>query len=391
MRDLIKKILKEEVGVPSGIADSAKVLYTDLMSRLKRKSITGNSNFNLVFKNKDEKYSFADFKDFENIKIEFEFVGYDEADNPSRSGILIMGLGHQGEAQLNNLFDLVNVVNKTITLSITLAIPTSIPEITNKDIIKLLIDNQEMIISSLAHELKHAYDAYKKPTEKLKNRASYSAYSSVRTGIHEVDEFIYFLYFITTIENLVRPSEIYSLMQQGNITREDFLNFISSNRTYQTLKKINDFSVNGMISALKEKPEAMDNFISKNSTYDVPVDIDKKIEIFFNVLYFELSKNILMRALRILQNNFFESLFGVSEEKQKFLDAYETEILRFKNNPLKYFEFQEKKFKFVSEKMMKRLSKLYSLAKPNPIKLVNKDPMTFEMRMLESKPRNIKS
>jgi len=391
MRDLIKKILKEEVGVPSGIADSAKVLYTDLISRLKRKTITGNSNFDLVFKNKDGKYSFSDFKDFENIKIEFEFVEYDEAGNPSHSGILIMGLGHQGEAQLNDLFDLVNVVNKTITLSITLAIPTSIPEITNKDIIKLLIDNQEMIISSLAHELKHAYDGYKKPTEKLKNRASYSTYSSVRTGIHEVDEFIYFLYFITTIENLVRPSEIYSLMQQGNITREDFLNFISSNRTYQTLKKINDFSVNGMISALKEKPEAMDNFISKNSTYDVPVDIDKKIEIFFNVLYFELSKNILMRALRILKNNFFETLFGVSEEKQKFLDAYETEILRFKNNPLKYFEFQEKKFKFVSEKMMKRLSKLYSLAKPNPIKMVNKDPMTFEMRMLESKPRNIKS
>ncbi len=391
MRDLIKKILKEEVGVPSGIADSAKVLYTDLISRLKRKTITGNSNFDLVFKNKDGKYSFSDFKDFENIKIEFEFVEYDEAENPSRSGILIMGLGHQGEAQLNDLFDLVNVVNKTITLSITLAIPTSIPEITNKDVIKLLIDNKEMIMSSLAHELKHAYDAYKKPTEKLKNRASYSAYSSVRTGIHEVDEFIYFLYFITTIENLVRPSEIYSLMQQGNITREDFLNFISSNRTYQTLKKINDFSVNGMISALKEKPEDIDNFISKNSTYDVPVDIDKKIEIFFNVLYFELSKNILMRALRILKNNFFETLFGVSEEKQKFLDAYETEILRFKNNPLKYFEFQEKKFKFVSEKMMKRLSKLYSLAKPNPIKLVNKDPMTFEMRMLESRPRNIKS
>ena len=391
MRDLIKKILKEEVGVPSGIADSAKVLYTDLISRLKRKTITGNSNFDLVFKNKDGKYSFSDFKDFENIKIEFEFVEYDEAENPSRSGILIMGLGHQGEAQLNDLFDLVNVVNKTITLSITLVIPTSIPEITNKDVIKLLIDNKEMIMSSLAHELKHAYDAYKKPTEKLKDRASYSAYSSVRTGIHEVDEFIYFLYFITTIENLVRPSEIYSLMQQGNITREDFLNFISSNRTYQTLKKINDFSVNGMISALKEKPEDIDNFISKNSTYDVPVDIDKKIEIFFNVLYFELSKNILMRALRILKNNFFETLFGVSEEKQKFLDAYETEILRFKNNPLKYFEFQEKKFKFVSEKMMKRLSKLYSLAKPNPIKLVNKDPMTFEMRMLESRPRNIKS
>jgi hypothetical protein len=30
MRDLIKRILKEEVGVPSGIADSAKRLYLDL-------------------------------------------------------------------------------------------------------------------------------------------------------------------------------------------------------------------------------------------------------------------------------------------------------------------------------------------------------------------------
>ena len=180
-------------------------------------------------------------------------------------------------------------------------------------------------------------------------------------------------------------------MQEGNITREDFLEFISSNTTYQTLKKINNFSVNNMISSLKEKPEELDTFISRNSNYEAPEDIDEKIELFLFVLYIELSKNILSRALNILRNNFFEALFGISEEKQKFMDAYESEILRFKNNPLKYFEFQEKKFKFVSEKMMRRLSKLYSLAKPNPIKLVNKDPITFEMRMLESKPRNIKS
>ena len=79
----------------------------------------------------------------------------------------------------------------------------------------------------------------------------------------------YFLYFITTIENLVRPSEIYSQMKEGNISREDFLEFISSNTTYQTLKKINNFSVNDMISTLKEKPEVIDIFISKNTNYDI--------------------------------------------------------------------------------------------------------------------------
>ena len=45
----------------------------------------------------------------------------------------------------------------------------------------------------------------------------------------------------------------------------------------------------------------------------------------------------------------------------KFLNSFESEILKFKNNPLRYFEFQEKKFKFVSSKMMKKLSKLYAM------------------------------
>ena len=56
MRDLIKKILREEVGVPSGIADSAQKLYNDIISRLKRKAITGNSNFILTFKNTNIDY-----------------------------------------------------------------------------------------------------------------------------------------------------------------------------------------------------------------------------------------------------------------------------------------------------------------------------------------------
>jgi hypothetical protein len=391
MRDLIKKILREEVGVPSGIADSGKRLYLDLITRLKRKTITGNSDFSLLFKNKDGKYSFSDFQDFKNIKVGFEFSGYDENENKSHSGILVMGLGHNGESQLDDGFKLNNVNGDTVSLSISIAIPISMSEITNTDIIKTLTDNDKMIISSLTHELKHAYDGYKKPTETLKTRASYSVYSNARFGIEEINEFVYHLYFITAIENLVRPSEIYSLMQQGDVSQKDFSNFISSNKTYSTLKKINEFSLDKMIESLKQKPKEVDNFLSQYQDYEMPDSMDEKINDILKIVYFELQQKTLQRAHSMLTNNFFEALFGVSEEKQKFLDAYEKEILRFKNNPLKYFEFQEKKFKFVSEKMMKRLSKLYSLAKPNPIKLVNKDPMTFETRMLESKPRNIKS
>lgn len=389
MRDLIKKILREEVGVPRGIVDSAQRLYNDIISRLKRKTITGNSNFILTFKNVNGKYSFSDFQDFESIKVEFEFKEYSETD--MHKGILILGMGHNGQSRLDDGFELINLDTDNINLSIDLAIPETINEIDNKIIIKTLEDNKQMIVSSLSHELKHAYDGFKKPSEGLKQRSQYNVYSGTRFGIEEIDEFVYFLYFITVIENLVRPSEIYSLMQQGEISQKDFLNFISSNRTYSTLKKINEFSIDKLIESLKQKPEQVDNLLSNVEDYEMPDSIDEKINDLLKVIYLELQKKTLQRAHSMLTNNFFEALFGLSDEKMKFLNSFESEILKFKNNPLKYFEFQEKKFKFVSEKMMKRLSKLYSLAKPNPIKLVNKDPMTFEMRMLESKPRNIKS
>ena len=389
MRDLIKKILREEVGVPRGIVDSAQRLYNDIISRLKRKTITGNSNFILTFKNVNGKYSFSDFQDFESIKVEFEFKEYSETD--MHKGMLILGMGHNGQSRLDDGFELINLDTDNINLSIDLAIPETINEIDNKIIIKTLEDNKQMIVSSLSHELKHAYDGFKKPSEGLKQRSQYNVYSGTRFGIEEIDEFVYFLYFITVIENLVRPSEIYSLMQQGEISQKDFLNFISSNRTYSTLKKINEFSVDKLIESLKQKPEEVDNLLSNVEDYEMPDSIDEKINDLLKVIYLELQKKTLQRAHSMLTNNFFEALFGLSDEKMKFLNSFESEILKFKNNPLKYFEFQEKKFKFVSEKMMKRLSKLYSLAKPNPIKLVNKDPMTFEMRMLESKPRNIKS
>lgn len=389
MRDLIKKILREEVGVPRGIVDSAQRLYNDIISRLKRKTITGNSNFILTFKNVNGKYSFSDFQDFESIKVEFEFKEYSETD--MHKGILILGMGHNSQSRLDDGFELINLDTDNINLSIDLAIPETINEIDNKIIIKTLEDNKQMIVSSLSHELKHAYDGFKKPSEGLKQRSQYNVYSGTRFGIEEIDEFVYFLYFITLIENLVRPSEIYSLMQQGEISQKDFLNFISSNRTYSTLKKINEFSIDKLIESLKQKPEQVDNLLSNVEDYEMPNSIDEKINDLLKVIYLELQKKTLQRAHSMLTNNFFEALFGLPDEKMKFLNSFESEILKFKNNPLKYFEFQEKKFKFVSEKMMKRLSKLYSLAKPNPIKLVNKDPMTFEMRMLESKPRNIKS
>lgn len=388
MRDLIIKIIQEEVGVPRGITDSAQKLYNDIISRLKKKVITDDASLILNFKNIDEKYSFSDFNRFKNIKLEFELDEYSE--NEEHKGILIIGLGHNSQSVLDDGFKLINIDDDTINLSINLGIPSSTTELNSRNIIKTLEDNKQLIISSLSHELKHAYDAFKKPVESLKQRSEYSTYSNTRFGIKEIDEFVFFLYFVTAVENLVRSSEIYSLMQQGEISQKDFLSFILGNKTYSTLKRINEFSFTELVESLKQKPEEVRQFLTLVEDYEMPSSLDKKIDDLLKVVFLQLQKNIINRAQSTLSNNFFETIFGLSDEKIKFLTAYQKEILKFQNNPLKYYEFQEKKFKFVSEKMMKQISKLYSLAKPNPIKLVNKDPMTFEMKMLESKPRNKK-
>ena len=69
--------------------------------------------------------------------------------------------------------------------------------------------NKAGSVSSLAHELKHAYDNFKKPTEKVVDRSNYSGFQRSRSGVRPMDQFMFKLYFINQIENLVRPTESY--------------------------------------------------------------------------------------------------------------------------------------------------------------------------------------
>ncbi len=69
-------------------------------------------------------------------------------------GILILGMGHNGQSRLDDGFELINLDTDNINLSIDLAIPETINEIDNKIIIKTLEDNKQMIVSS---SFRHQY------------------------------------------------------------------------------------------------------------------------------------------------------------------------------------------------------------------------------------------
>jgi hypothetical protein len=58
----------------------------------------------------------------------------------------------------------------------------------------------------------------------------------------------------------------------------------------------------------------------------------------------------------------FEVIFCFSDKRNDVIfNDYIKEISKFNENPNDFFEYEEKKFKFVSSKMMKKLSKLYAM------------------------------
>ena len=60
------------------------------------------------------------------------------------------------------------------------------------------------------------------------------------------------MYYIHTIENLVRPTEVAYSMKRKNITKSQFKKFLENNRVYKELLKIKNFSFDDFISQLKE-------------------------------------------------------------------------------------------------------------------------------------------
>ena len=257
MKSIVKKVIKEAVGVPSNIEVASQNLYNDIAKKLKGKTIDSNDVLKFKFQNKNDRYSFADFKP-NFITIEFNLGTYhgDAIDNSTGKkveGGLVHSMGFSKQSKLNDVFDLVSVDEDGVELNIDYAQPEEDDEWSGDKILYTMENNPEGTVSSLAHELKHAYDNYKKPVEKLVDRSNYSGFQRVRSGVIPMDRFMFNMYFVNQIENLVRPTESYvEMVTNGVVTKEQFLKFLLNSKTYKTLVRIRDYSFDDLKNELKE-------------------------------------------------------------------------------------------------------------------------------------------
>jgi len=395
---MMRQRIKEAVGVPANIEIAAQNLYNDIAKKLKNKEIGPEDVVKFKFINKDDRYSFADFKP-KFITVEFGLGTYsgDAIDNNTGKKIdggLVHSMGFSRESKLNDVFDLVSVDEDGVELSIDYAQPKSDEEWSGDKILKTMEDNKTNTISSLGHELKHAYDNYKKPVEKVVDRSNYAGFQRVRSGVRPMDQFMFNMYFVNQIENLVRPTESYvEMVSDGVVTKEQFLKFLLNSKTYQTLIKIRDNSFDKLVEDLKGYETEIDDYLNNNvDDYNSSsMNIDEKINYFLKIFAFKTAQSVHQVRKHLLSPsiNFFQMLFGGSDdnlEADKFLDSTLGDLTKMMDNPNKFYYTSIENMKKIAIKMMKKLSKLYSLInKDKTITVETRDPMSFEMDQLYRK------
>jgi hypothetical protein len=244
--------------------------------------------------------------------------------------------------------------------------------------------NSKKLTSTIAHELKHLYDNFKQEYQSVKSMVDYSVLN--KTSRNQVgglcapimDKF-FLMYFLSNIETLVRPTEVYSHMMTNNITKEGFLEELISTDIYEFILKGVNYNTEVLISQLRKDFNCVNDVLKANNFPFMNYDKEEKIQSYMGVIpdiilstsaksfvgyIMSFDKGSLMGAFDELAK-----LFGlnVPEDpkdmalKQKRMDEYLQKIKTRAENPEKFYDFLEKTINFNANKALKKISKVYSL------------------------------
>ena len=355
MRELIRQVLREALGVPSGSIESGEILYDLILKKLKVLPIDldEDSTFNMR-----TNFSISDYK----IKKVILNITFHKDNAIPDVHYYSMGFKSVSRYDPTRRPRLINIIQpNTIDVMINFAGPE---DTQRKDLINYFKSDKTDIVSSLSHELGHAYNIYKKKFTSIGPQAEYNAYQKNSFPFYEIRQFMFNLYYIHSVENIVRPIEVASLMRSTDVKRENFYEFITNNKTYTKLKDIGNFSVDKMIESLKLESDKIRQFLDRIGveTDDLETD-DELVNELLRIVYVNIANNKVDIAKQMMTTNAFEDLMGFIGGKEEFFHKLASGFVKYQERPIDFFRREERNFKTISEKMIKKISKLYDIAK----------------------------
>lgn len=385
--NLTKSLVSEAVGVPEYALESGEVLY-DLVSN-ELKSIT----------EKEENYSF-DLKNielnvgndtFDHLTIDVEVRQIEGYDGPVV--IPSMGVGNRFKFDEGIMMQ-VNEKNRSVELQITFITPD---EWDAEELYTSFVKEKVRNVSVMAHELMHRYTRHKKPYELMGGTSDYQAYSSagLNFGIPVIGEFMRYSYFIQLAENLVRPVEMASRMKQQGITKDQFYDFFNSDEVIVELKEIKDFSFEHLYNSLYDQMDNVDGLLEHAGEDPDSMTDEQKIEMVLELVYI----NLVSAKIEKFDIFFYDAqeklyqMFGPmakllgkgkepSAEKENVRNNYIKFVMKYQNRELDFFKDECERFNYVSTKLIKRLSKIYSLLSEEKKSIIDWD---LHQKLMEKK------
>lgn len=356
------KVINEVLGIPSGLVVSAKEIYNKFISQISDddtfdtlngeefivsgRFLIGDYLFNkaliTISLNEGSKVSLNSFSNREYIRVGGDLTKTRKSDIRVTEGFGFI-------------------------LNIDMTAPR---DVTGREIREYIKRNsQKLVVASFAHELKHRYDGYKMSVGKLTDRADYVANSKlISFGVGPLNEFFYYLYFIDFIENLVRTSQVATEMDVMGISKRDFLKFMMSNETVLELKKINNFTYEGLKQELMSFADGIRQLAKDTNLLGYEGTDEQVIE---NLLEYAFKRSKLFKMNVLAQHISDPKELEEFKKTKQFPDKLRNEVIKdymsqidrkYKGDYNNFFKSSEQEFKVVSNKVLRKIYKLYALA-----------------------------
>jgi len=394
------KFINEALGVPDSILTAAEEVFDIVLNDVKsidEKEDTYEFNGKLDFELGDKKKIVIDGYEL-TVNVE-ELDGYD-------GNVLIMSMGMGQSFNFDR-----EVMMKRIEPSTTAEIEITFGVSKNwepHELYDMIIKEKVKHLSAIAHELKHKYDKQAKELDLVGRDAEYTATQRMSTfGIPVIDhKFFRYMYYISIAENLVRTTEVASELKSKNITKSQFKEFLENNNVYKEFIEIKNFTFNSLIEGMKEQMNRVDALLEHIGADPKNMSENEKIDEVLNLVYVNLvnlrmgifndmisdKADDIRNFLKLMSKNVPSFLEDDNKEKMENLrNKFLNYLIKFQNNPTEFFEDECEKFNYISTKMLKKISKLYAMAKDDE-QPVSESIINWELhqKLMEKKYGKIK-
>ena len=366
------KFINEALGVPDSILTAAEEMFDIVVNDVKS------------IDEKEDTYAFSGDLDFElGDKKKIVIDGYELTVNVEEldgydGNVLIMSMGMGQSFNFDR-----EVMMKRIEPSTTAEIEITFGVSENwepHELYDTIMKERVKYLSSIAHELKHKYDKQAKELDLVGRDAEYTATQRMSTfGIPVIDhKFFRYMYYISIAENLVRTTEVASELKSKNITKSQFKEFLENNNVYKEFIEIKNFTFNSLIEGMKEQMDRVDALLEHIGADPENMSENEKIDEVLNLVYVNLvnlrmgifndmisdKADEIRNFLKLMSKNVPSFMEDDDKEKMdnlrsKFLNY----LIKFQNDPTEFFVAECEKFNYISTKMLKKISKLYAIAK----------------------------